>query len=225
MALQVISEPTTFTGGLSANNFPISVGGGVTTSSTAPSSPSAGSLWFNTENGNLYIYYNDGNSQQWVAPDNSGGGNGKIAQVVVASTNVSASTTLEFSAGIPQQSEGTEFLTASITPTNPASKLYIRFTSNMSNSALGSPTIALFRDSNSNAIVAVSQTITGASYQSFAYIEDTVDANSISSTTFKIRFARQPATGHTAYLLRSGATPPLLGGTVKAYLTITEILP
>ena len=39
----------------------------------------AGSIWFNTSNGRLYIYYNDGNSTQWVQPTtpsygSSGGG-------------------------------------------------------------------------------------------------------------------------------------------------------
>jgi len=48
-------------------------GSSVTISTTAPGSPSAGDLWFNSENGTLYIYYDDGNSQQWVAPDNGGG--------------------------------------------------------------------------------------------------------------------------------------------------------
>jgi plastocyanin len=39
-----------------------------------------GTLWFNTTNGRLYIYYNDGNSSQWVQPATpsygSGGGGG-----------------------------------------------------------------------------------------------------------------------------------------------------
>jgi len=28
----------------------------------------AGTIWFNTSNGRLYIYYNDGTSTQWVQP-------------------------------------------------------------------------------------------------------------------------------------------------------------
>ena len=35
-------------------------------SDTAPSSPSAGQLWWDSSTGNLYIYYNDGSSSQWV---------------------------------------------------------------------------------------------------------------------------------------------------------------
>ena len=56
-------------------------GGGtsVTMSSSAPVSPSNGDLWWNTEIGSLYIYYNDGDTSQWVeASPNfaSGGGSG-----------------------------------------------------------------------------------------------------------------------------------------------------
>jgi hypothetical protein len=55
----------------SSNNIQeISGGGGggasVTVSTTAPSSPSDGDLWWNSEEGRLKIYYNDGSSSQWV---------------------------------------------------------------------------------------------------------------------------------------------------------------
>jgi hypothetical protein len=44
-------------------------GGGtsITISTTAPSSPTAGELWWNSETGLLSIYYNDGSSSQWVS--------------------------------------------------------------------------------------------------------------------------------------------------------------
>ena len=42
-------------------------GGSIEISATAPVSPSAGDLWWDSDNGNLYIYYDDGDSQQWVA--------------------------------------------------------------------------------------------------------------------------------------------------------------
>jgi hypothetical protein len=41
-------------------------GGSIEISATAPSSPSAGDLWWDSDNGALYIYYNDGTSSQWV---------------------------------------------------------------------------------------------------------------------------------------------------------------
>jgi len=38
----------------------------------APGSPVAGQMWWNSSNGNLYIYYNDGSSSQWVQVNNTG---------------------------------------------------------------------------------------------------------------------------------------------------------
>ena len=45
---------------------------GVTTSDTPPSSPSDNALWFNSSEGQLYVYYNDGDSSQWVATSGIG---------------------------------------------------------------------------------------------------------------------------------------------------------
>ncbi len=39
----------------------------VVTSSTAPSSPSDGDIWYSESNGVTYVYYADGSSSQWVA--------------------------------------------------------------------------------------------------------------------------------------------------------------
>jgi hypothetical protein len=53
-----------------------SSGGGasVTVSSTAPTSPTAGDLWFDDDELFLYVYVNDGSSSQWVKTNPSGGG-------------------------------------------------------------------------------------------------------------------------------------------------------
>lgn len=48
----------------------------VTISDTPPASPSAGSLWWESDSGTLWIYYNDGNTSQWVAV---GGGTSIVA--------------------------------------------------------------------------------------------------------------------------------------------------
>ena len=46
--------------------MPAGGGGSIEISATAPSSPGAGDLWWDSDNGKLYIYYDDGTSQQWV---------------------------------------------------------------------------------------------------------------------------------------------------------------
>jgi hypothetical protein len=50
----------------------VGIGGGgnvtVSISDSVPTSPSNGNLWLNTNNGILYVYVNDGDSQQWIQP-------------------------------------------------------------------------------------------------------------------------------------------------------------
>ena len=43
-------------------------GASITSSDTAPAEPSAGALWYNSSTGYLYVYVDDGDSQQWVQP-------------------------------------------------------------------------------------------------------------------------------------------------------------
>ena len=42
-------------------------GANVTQSTSAPGSPTVGDLWFDTDSGDLLLYHNDGNTNQWVA--------------------------------------------------------------------------------------------------------------------------------------------------------------
>lgn len=55
-----------------------SAGTSVTTSSTPPSPASNGDLWWDSERGELRIYYNDGDSSQWVASSLIAGPTGPI---------------------------------------------------------------------------------------------------------------------------------------------------
>jgi len=57
----------------------------IETSTTSPSNPIDGDLWFDTTDGTMYVYYDDGTSSQWVGisgatgatgPAGSGGGSG-----------------------------------------------------------------------------------------------------------------------------------------------------
>jgi hypothetical protein len=51
-----------------------SVGGGATISDTAPSSPSVGDIWWKSDEGQMYVYYTDANSSQWVVANAYAGG-------------------------------------------------------------------------------------------------------------------------------------------------------
>ena len=48
----------------------------VQVSDTAPSVTETGSLWFNSNTGELFVYYKDGTSDQWVQPASAGGVSG-----------------------------------------------------------------------------------------------------------------------------------------------------
>tara|TARA_B100001094_G_C18131333_1_gene772465 strand:- start:580 stop:1182 length:603 start_codon:yes stop_codon:yes gene_type:complete len=58
----------TISGDVTANSF---VGGVTRIGSTPPTATAAGELWYNTNDGRLYVYYQDADSGQWVdaAPD------------------------------------------------------------------------------------------------------------------------------------------------------------
>jgi Chaperone of endosialidase len=45
---------------------PWGIDGGGISSATPPTNPPDGMLWWDSEGGHLYVYYNDGNSKQWV---------------------------------------------------------------------------------------------------------------------------------------------------------------
>ena len=42
------------------------IGGGAAVQSAAPSSANEGDLWYDTDDGRMFVYYNDGGSSQWV---------------------------------------------------------------------------------------------------------------------------------------------------------------
>jgi hypothetical protein len=49
------------------------VGGSVSVGDTLPTNPQPGGLWWDSVGGQLYVYYNDGNTTQWVPATNLAG--------------------------------------------------------------------------------------------------------------------------------------------------------
>ena len=78
-------------------------GGGsasVSISESAPSSPSAGDMWWDSDVGNLQIYYTDSNSSQWVTANNSGPQGPQGAQGVVGAQGAQGYQGVQGSVGI-----------------------------------------------------------------------------------------------------------------------------
>ena len=73
---------TTVLGGVKVDGSTIAINSGVisaagasiTVSDTPPSSPSAGALWYDSVGGQLYVWYTDPNTSQWVPATNQMGG-------------------------------------------------------------------------------------------------------------------------------------------------------
>ena len=155
---------------------------------------------------------------------------GNILQVVRTETsaNTSGSVAIPLDNTIPQNTEGFEALTCTITPVSATSKLYIVSTmyagepSNSTNDLVA----ALFRDSTANAF-AVSMGIkdvnnleSGAPLYTSAYI----NSNSTASTTIKARVGAADAAAIVLNIATGGArTYPAFGGVYFSSITIMEV--
>jgi len=77
-----------------------SAGGGgasLAVSDTAPTSPSAGNIWYNSTSGYLYVYIEDADSSQWVQPVAGNVFSGSYSDLVGAPTLATVATTGAFS--------------------------------------------------------------------------------------------------------------------------------
>lgn len=147
------------------------------------------------------------------------GGVGSVVQVVTAQTQTKASTatTIPGDATIPQNTEGAELLTATITPTNSSNKLIISFSAPFGTSS-DLITVAVFQDSTANALASYSGYVISGVMEiiSGEYVKT---AGTTSATTFKIRYG---ANSSTCYALQE-TTGDDRGGTTTAVLKITEV--
>lgn len=122
-------------------------GSSVTISTTAPSTPTAGDLWWSSEEGKLKVYYNDGSSSQWVdAFTGTIAGIALVAYLAVASANY----TLTSSDYAVNWTAGTQTATLPSAVLAGAGKQYV-----IKNSGTGMLTVA----------TTSSQTIDGQLYQ------------------------------------------------------------
>jgi len=148
---------------------------------------------------------------------------GKIVQVVNTQTGALATgtTVLPFDDTIPQNSEGDEYLTLAITPTNASNVLRIQACFLIGHSTTnGSHCIALFQDSTAGALATMDGFTDRVSDPQCVVLDYRMAAGTTSSTTFKIRGGAGGA-GTTTINGRAGAR--LYGGVNTSSLTITEI--
>ena len=76
------------------------------TSDSAPSNPSDGDLWYDTDDGGLFIYYADGTSNQWVEVVGQAGATGPQGPAGAAgATTIVADTTALLAISSPSTGE------------------------------------------------------------------------------------------------------------------------
>lgn len=148
---------------------------------------------------------------------------GDVVQVVTSETGAVATgtTTIPLDDTIPQNTEGDQYLSLAITPTNVNNKLIIDVVAVAANSAAGGRLImGLFQDTTANALAAVQQTFASASQAQNLKMRHIMTAGTISATTFKVRIGANNA-GTTT--LNGEASTRQFGGVMASSITITEI--
>jgi hypothetical protein len=153
-------------------------------------------------------------------------GSNLIAQRVSSATGASSTgtTVIPSDDTIPQNTEGTEFMTLAITPENASSTLEIEVTWIGANSAASAywMTVALFQDATAGALAVVTKTVSASNYIETLTMKYSMTAGTTSATTFKVRAGADLA-GTTTF---NGATGTRrFGGVLASSITIIEYLP
>lgn len=129
-------------------------------------------------------------------------------------------TTIPLDDTIPQNTEGTEFMSQAITPKSTTNILYIEVVFRCSISSAQDIIIALFQDSTANALAATSVYQATASGRSILTLNYKMTAGTTSATTFKLRAG--PQSSGTLTFNGTAATREF-GAITKSSIRITEV--
>lgn len=155
-------------------------------------------------------------------PSTSNALSGSVIQVVNYQTGAvsTGTTTIPQDDSIPQNTEGDEYMSLAITPTNASNKLLINVVCVAANSNGGLQIVALFQDSTANAIAATGDEGTNTGLVRPVTLNHYMTAGTTSATTFKVRCGF-PSAGTTTFNGEGGSR--LFGGVCSSSITITEI--
>ena len=149
---------------------------------------------------------------------------GKVLQIVNFQTGTLATgtTTTPYDDTIPQNTEGDEYMTLSITPTVSTSKLKIDVVAHGDASVAGRNTVALFQDSIANSIaVGYGSNIDGlGAANTMGSFSHYMTSGTTSSIAFKVRIGNSAA---GTFSFNGSAGSRKYGGTFASSITITEI--
>lgn len=197
-----------------------------------PPTPAPGQQWWKSDDGLMYVYYDDGNSQQWVpvAPTAAG----SILQRKVFQTGAMTGPVgalIPNDNTIPQITEGQEFMTVAITPLRAASFLDVTAVVNCSRSVPGGNVLgALFRDATPDAfatasVMGIQAGSTGGGTTQLI-VKGRVAAGSTAATTVRFRAGGDTASGGTMSFNGQiiNALGALFNGTWLSSLTVEEVI-
>jgi hypothetical protein len=147
---------------------------------------------------------------------------GDIVQrpVTVDRTQANGTTTIPLDNTIPQNTEGTEFSTVSITPSSALNLLRIRHNGMYRASTQVTMGITLFQDSTADAIAATTIVSDGTNSGGVAHIVHFMVAGTTSSTTFRVRAGGNSASTITYCGVAAAA---IFGGVITSYTEVEEI--
>ena len=149
---------------------------------------------------------------------------GSVVQVVNVQDGevASGTTTIAYDDTIMQNTEGTEFMTLAITPTNANHKLKIDVLCHCNSSTSSKIfTVGLFQDSTADALATMTETESIANSPTPVGFTHFMTAGTTSSTTFKVRAG--PDTAATITFNGRDGTNRRGGGRYASFITITEI--
>lgn len=122
---------------------------------------------------------------------------------------------------IPQNTEGDQYQSITVTPKSASNLLRVSAMLHLASSSINNFTVALFRDSGANALVAYLARNQDASDFFQTSVHYLLLAGATTSTAFKTRAGASLA-GTTTYNGRSGGR--LMGGVVGSYISVDEIM-
>ena len=150
---------------------------------------------------------------------------GQVLQVVRYQTGAVATgtTIIPFDNSIPQNTEGTEFMTLAITPKSATSTLLVEVVCMVAHSYAGfmKLTAALFIDSTASSVATGIMTC-GEQWTMFLPFSHSQTSGSTSSMTFKVRAGSNQAGTMT---FNGNYSARLFGGVAASSITITEVVP
>jgi hypothetical protein len=149
---------------------------------------------------------------------------GAVIQQARTDTGATANgtTTVPFDDTIPQNTEGVQFMTLSVTPTSAANLGRVRAQAFLNTTANLIYAFSLFRDSTANALVTGANESAGTNAPDMAALEYVALFGSTSSTTFNFR----AGTTSAGTIVFNGSTTParLFGGVANSFIEIQEVM-